>query len=427
MENEKRAQELRAKLLASRQNTPAKATPTSTSAAAVTRPKALDTSSPMPAATPQSATPAPPQPAPLPTQPKTMANGNVKQQQQEKEKKEKKDKGSEKPKEKPRAMQEFDQLKADGKVDELLREGKAKADKLTAELAAKSAPVHNSDRPASPKSSITAEKKAPAPAKAQKPDLFPSHHQQQTQQQQQQQQQHVDPPRPTNLTDSYYADLAAWLELTGYHDVDFRTAKLRTYKERKELEGEAARIAAKLEALRQKELEEMQQLRIGTPKASTPTMPPPRLPQTMPSGKAANGFKRGHSPEFDEKVSRRREDNGFRIRGANESPEIRPGARVSRPPSPNGIERRVSYPDARRRSIDDRAPRSRDPSLERRQSYYRRDDDLPPREYDHYSGPSRGPPPPRGINDRARPARTPQYKGSVGLDLRKGGQYQSRP
>ena len=45
----------------------------------------------------------------------------------------------------------------------------------------------------------------------------------------------------TKLTDAYYTDLPIWLELTGYHDVEYRESKLRTHKERKALEQEYAR------------------------------------------------------------------------------------------------------------------------------------------------------------------------------------------
>lgn len=190
---------------------------------------------------------------------------------------------------------------------------------------------------------------------------------------------------PQHLTDVYYTDLAAWLEFTGYHDVEYRNAKLLKHKERKGLEAEAAKIQQQLNRLKREEEAEMLALRSSVAHStSTPQTAPP-LPPTMPSGDAAvfaavgkdlmNGVKRPHSPTPVERNNKRREEpstNGFRIRGANESPT-----------SPRDLERRISYPDDRRRSLD--ATNSRDPSLERRQANYRRDGERPvPRQYDTY-------------------------------------------
>lgn len=262
-----------------------------------------------------------------------------------------------------------------------------------------------------------------------------------------------EPPRSeTNLSDAHYADLPAWLEITGYHDVEFRNARLAAYKERKALEEEAARIAKRLEELRQREHEDGHPIRFGTPKPAASMAPPP-LPASMaiekPVGQVT-GTKRPRSPES-LLSNKRQEENGFRIRGANESPDsARPPTAVARrrqSPTTPGIDRRISYPDPRRRS--DLEDRSRDPSLERRQSYYGRDTvrdvDLHPRlpmsefpgrerdrerEYDHYQ--------PRGARDAppgfssARPGRAAhaasasQYRGSAGLDLKRGGQFNSR-
>ena len=186
---------------------------------------------------------------------------------------------------------------------------------------------------------------------------------------------------PAELTDPYYDDLPAWLEMTGYHDVEYRNSKLQTYKERRALEQEAARIAERLEKLREEEQAIMEQLRASSvqPIRTVQTAPLP-LPATMPSGDSAvvariaqqimNGVKRPHSPAPVEKVSRRREasSGGFRIRGAtNDSPEVR----TSYKQSPPSLDRGLSHPDGRRMSRDE--PPSRDPSLERRQAYYRRD------------------------------------------------------
>lgn len=258
----------------------------------------------------------------------------------------------------------------------------------------------------------------------------------------------------TNLSDAYYVDLPAWLEMTGYHDVEFRNSKLSAYKERKSLEEEAARIAERLEKLRQLEQESAQSLRFSTPKPATAMAPPP-LPSSIsverPTGQV-NGTKRAHSPD-PLSANKRREENGFHIRGANESPSNTrpPTANGRRPqsPSPPAINRRISYPDARRRSDDEN--RSRDPSLERRQSYYRResDDRRGPqpdygrerererereRDYDSYQPRGDGPRLGFSTTNMARPggrngpppAPASQYRGSAGLDLKRGGQFNSR-
>jgi hypothetical protein len=249
--------------------------------------------------------------------------------------------------------------------------------------------------------------------------------------------------RPLNMSDPYYDDLSVWLEFTGYHDVQFRNSKLSTYKERRELEQEAARIAQKLEQLKQAERADLDSLRATTAHLHTPataTMAPPPLPASMPPGDQrpdlfANGIKRPHSPDVanSQKSSRRTNDSGYRFRGANDH-----GANL---PRDNGspIDRRGSFPD-HRRSIEERV--ERDPSLERRQKHY-----------SQREGPAPHPSPrgngyngdfqrnsnregPRPFNAREREGRPGfssvnrvgpnSHNGSAGLDLRKGGQSNSR-
>jgi hypothetical protein len=158
---------------------------------------------------------------------------------------------------------------------------------------------------------------------------------------------------PVNMSDPYYDDLSIWLEFTGYHDFQFRNSKLSTYKQRRELEQEAARIAQKLEALRQAERADLESLRATTAHQNTATqMAPPPLPSHMPTGdhrNPANGVKRPHSPEQSTAEKSRRKANesasDFRIRGANEAGTA----------SSNGspVHRRDSLPE-RRRSLDER-------------------------------------------------------------------------
>lgn len=204
---------------------------------------------------------------------------------------------------------------------------------------------------------------------------------------------------PPNLTDDYYADLPIWLEVTGYHDVDYRNFKLRTYKERKALEEEAARIAERLEKLREDEQAEMTSLRSSTMRANTAdpkvrpalpsVMPTDGLAQSQPSGRSmsaatkANGTKRAHSPEpiaSEKAVRLRGGPNHSDHQRVNTSTITQTSARPLIQTLPTtGLERRISYPEVRRGSADEfklpAAPKadSRDPSLERRQKFYKHD------------------------------------------------------
>ncbi|KAK6428043.1 hypothetical protein LTR95_015817 [Oleoguttula sp. CCFEE 5521] len=182
---------------------------------------------------------------------------------------------------------------------------------------------------------------------------------------------------PRILTDPYYDDLRIWLELTGYHDVDHRTAKLSTYKQRRELEKEQARLAKKFAELEQAEKANVAAMRAMPAYAVGVQFSPPPLPTMLPTG--LNGLtngKRGHSPELlaPEKYPRRNEGNGFQFRGADDASR--------RPVSPS--DRRNSFPDRRRSPEDNRA---RDFSLERRQRSYRNGDDRgPPRQNGQWDG-----------------------------------------
>ncbi|KAF2171787.1 hypothetical protein M409DRAFT_50430 [Zasmidium cellare ATCC 36951] len=405
--NQKRAEMLRAKLLAQRQNTPSKAASRSGTPAQM-NPQPVEAVSSVPIAPSQ------------PIQTQSQTNNPIKEEV----------------KEQPKPSSNISPLEA------LLDHGKALADEKAAALAAS----ENT-------SSATADDltKSAAPAENhQKPTNTNA-----TQEAAQWPYEHSE--RSTNLSDSYYADLPAWLEITGFHDVEFRTSKLSTYKERKALEEEAARIAEKLEKLKQAEQEAMQSLRMATPKPSATTMAPPPLPATMPKEMATpkvngtNGTKRGHSPASlpPEKMRRLEDNSGFRIRGANDSPldSRPPPLRRPRTPSPADLERRISYPDARRPSVSERKGgyrppgsrgesvdaflerkgtyrppgsrrESRDSSLERRQSYYREEGEIAYDSYTPYDPPPRLPFSNTRNNSNTK---APQYRGSVLLDLRKGG------
>ena len=257
----------------------------------------------------------------------------------------------------------------------------------------------------------------------------------------------------TKLIDVDYSDVLIWLEYTGYHDVEYRNAKLATYKERRLLEEEAARIQARLDKLKEDEKAIIASVRANPahPTRAELEIPPAPLPMIMPNNihhpsfpprePMANGIKRAHSPdpETPDKLARRpdHDGNGFRIRGgANESPEDRHQP-LGRVPTGLGFERRISYPQPRRVSVDDvnndangNRLRSRDPSLERRKASYKRDGQpatAHPRDgrlvhggYNERDSTER-----HGFAER-RPSTGPRFRGNYqphgnGLELGKGG------
>lgn len=327
LENQKKAEQLRAKLIANRQNTPLRAN------------------------TPNKITPKPEQPQETTMKKKVedtaTTNGIHAEQQREP------------------SSDIFG-------IEALLQEGKAAAEaKAKAEDSAKNEPALATLQPPRPAEPQLAAKERQGEEPQDTMDIN-------------------QPEQNSSVTESatkYYTDLGIWLELTGYHDIDYRNSKLRTYKERKALEEEAARIQEKLEKLRQTEQAEMEALRSGSVHpVAAPTRPPPALPTAIPSAEIAkpavnkpiaNGTKRAHSPDpvLADKNPRHREDanNGIRIRGANDSPQ----ERHFRGRAGSPLDRRISYPDARRQSsfAESKGRLSRDPSLERRQAYYGRADD----------------------------------------------------
>jgi hypothetical protein len=99
--------------------------------------------------------------------------------------------------------------------------------------------------------------------------------------------------QPTDLTDPYYDDLSAWLELTNYHDVAARKALLQPFLEQRVLEEEAARIAERIARLNKVQQDNAQTFRFGTPSSSRSSVAPPPLPASLPR---SNGLKRERSP-----------------------------------------------------------------------------------------------------------------------------------
>ncbi|KAI6865675.1 hypothetical protein KC323_g4265 [Hortaea werneckii] len=385
-ENKRKTELLRAKLIAQRQNTPKKAA----SVAAASRPETPAKQQQQQ----QQQAPPPPPPPPQPQQTHTTPDQPPT--------------SSLKPSQGTHNAQNMNGSSDDALgVDALLAEGKAAAQRAANktngfELVKQSQSAAPAERSPNPSPAFSAPRPPqPLPASRLNPDASPS-----------KSQSIPSNPPTSNLADPYYADLAPWLELTGYHDSTYRSSKLAKHHERRALEAEVARIHERLEKLKQDEQAEMVALRANI-SHPVPSSTAPPLPAKMPNSDHAggsqlthvtNGVKRPHSPDpslhpssttRSEKLPRRyppRQDNntsppGFRIRGANDSlsdslhrpPPAASFTRRPSPPSNFSTERRPSYshagdPRGRRSSLDygddERAPRSRDPSLERKQAYY---------------------------------------------------------
>ena len=290
-------------------------------------------------------------------------------------------------------------------VDALLAQGKAAADAQAAALG----PSTTSQVPPPPKPNKLSSANGVA-VSAPKVELSPA--------QAPVVQQSTETNRLNDLSNAYYEDLPTWLEFTGYHDREYRSSKLRAYKERLTLEKEAARIAQRLEELKRAD---QGTTRSPSTAAAMPAIhpTPPALPSKMPRetaviGQIANGSKRKHSPEPSSPSSKNRRyepSDGFRIRGANDSPDPHyPWTYRQRTPSPR---RKSSYSDGRRLSDDEymhHHDQRRDPSLERRQAYYRKDAE--PR-YDRYM--------PRESLASGWSSYTPQPNSARGKSQRGGG------
>ncbi|KAF2724797.1 hypothetical protein K431DRAFT_133024 [Polychaeton citri CBS 116435] len=189
----------------------------------------------------------------------------------------------------------------------------------------------------------------------------------------------VGPPASEN----YDPDLADWLSVTGYHNIQYRHAKLEGYrrreKEMKQVEAEMARLQQRLEELRKQDAAEKESMLSGAAlMAVVNKMPPPILPSDVSqptassTGNTEPTQKRPRSVETNISMKvPRRGSSTFRIRGRYEETADRyqPNSRV---PS---LERRISYPSTSSRHGSDDSyamagSRSRDPSLERRQDRY---------------------------------------------------------
>jgi len=81
--------------------------------------------------------------------------------------------------------------------------------------------------------------------------------------------------------DPYYKDLAEWLEITGFHDVDYRQTALRRHRERELDRLYAMRVAAASVTTRGDEIPSPVDRRVVS---ASNLMPPPRLPRRAEGG-----------------------------------------------------------------------------------------------------------------------------------------------
>lgn len=168
-----------------------------------------------------------------------------------------------------------------------------------------------------------------------------------------------------SLQDPYYDDLPLWLDITGYHNVEFRNAKLSASKQRKkeveDLEKEAARIAERLAALRGAENTDLESLGRSVAPGPGRAMAPPQLPPVMTIERtnhrqAPNGMKRSPSPDAPRPSKVSRIDTpgsldhpaGYRTHGNNDDPNQHSAA-VAAPSGPSA-KRRSPSPSLRDRT-----------------------------------------------------------------------------
>ena len=201
-ENQRKADLLRAKLLASRQNTPSNKQQNSLAATPTAKPKDIPSS----------------KPANLPKQTPAVQSTNHNSQPKLEKTDSKMVKNNTEP---SSATQSIPGL------DALLKQGKAAADAQTAALAAQKTPGANEPAQNNVNGSSNTQGKQ---VKQDKPASAAPTMAEQT----------SHPTRPSNVSDAYYADLPAWLEMTGYHDAEYRNSTLRTYKARIELRYSAS-------------------------------------------------------------------------------------------------------------------------------------------------------------------------------------------
>ena len=196
------------------------------------------------------------------------------------------------------------------------------------------------------------------------------------------------PFQSTNNHDAGDPDLKLWLDITGYYDFAYRTKKLANHKEREKLEQEAARIAERLQALRE-----------DGPKPEAPTTPAkqntampaavaPRqapssitdqlVPRTMPIRKRLRSPEPAQPAKARRNAEQRPPPRGPRA----DSPMRTARGRLARNPTPppGSLERRISYPDARRRSPDWRAK----DRTNYQDDYHQQESYADAREYDQY-------------------------------------------
>ena len=260
------------------------------------------------------------------------------------------------------------------------------------------------------------------------------------------------PDPPTDLTDAYYTDLPLWLEVTGYHDIEHRNSQLSNIKERKRLEQDAARIAERLAKLNQ-EAQVSVSFKRSTP-APQPgcEIQRPPLPAMMPSENAASavaGVKRAHSPaellpskmvcatpksEMQPCIPRYNNPEQLTSRNLQQDSLLRDPRQIG------DLERRVTFPEPRRGPRggrrrgrpqdtekgygDERDGRAPSPERYPRRGRLLDRDATYARDHDLYE-PPRGGGPPRGYENQGRlgygNVNSQDYNGGQDRDRRRGG------
>jgi len=176
---------------------------------------------------------------------------------------------------------------------------------------------------------------------------------------------------PPPAADGDYADLQLWLEVTGYHDMEYRTHRIQTFRERQRLEAEAARISSRLQELKQNDKQARGRLNSSQPLAASDGRVSSALPKSMHAGPrteqyenmppvsasaTTNGVKRARSPE---PMSSAKAPRWSMNTGVPFSPAADPvtdprllGSAKAHSPLGAGLERKISYPQARWKPAD---------------------------------------------------------------------------
>ena len=177
--------------------------------------------------------------------------------------------------------------------------------------------------------------------------------------------------RTAKLLDEDQADLQLWLEVTGYHDKEYRTSKLHAFRERQTLEAEAARISSRLQELKQNEVQVTGRRNSSRLPAVSDRLAPSApsngmqavfgtkqggdTPSVKPSA-TTNGIKRAHSPEPSAAAKAPRWSISTFVPPCNVAdPASDPrllGPTKANGPSEESLQRNISYPEPRWKPAD---------------------------------------------------------------------------